>query len=352
MLDLGFLPDVERIVAMTPENRQTMLFSATMPGVIVNLARRYMRTPTHIRATNPDDESATVDTVEQHVYRAHEMDKPELLARVLQAEGRGLTIVFTPHQARRGPGRRRPVGARLRCRRRARRPRPGRARAGAARVPRRQGRRARRDRRRRPRHRHRGRHARHQLHVPRGREDVPAPRRPYGAGRRRRRRDHARRLGRPAALVADQQGARACRSRTRPRRTRRRTGSTPRSTSPGTPRASCRTRPAPAPACRPRRSRTSARPGAHGAARRQSGHGFRRLGGGGGSRGDSRRSHGSGGSRGRTEAQAPKTPKSTAGAKSEAGSDGGTASTSTSRKRRNGSRRRTRSGKPVEGTAG
>jgi superfamily II DNA/RNA helicase len=94
MLDLGFLPDVERIVALTPDNRQTMLFSATMPGVIVNLARRYMRQPTHIRATNPADESATVDTVEQHIYRAHEMDKPELLARVLQARGRGLTIVF------------------------------------------------------------------------------------------------------------------------------------------------------------------------------------------------------------------------------------------------------------------
>jgi len=94
MLDLGFLPDVERLVAKTPENRQTMLFSATMPGVIVSLARRYMRQPTHIRATMGDDESATVDTVEQHVYRAHDLDKPELLARILQAEGRGLTIIF------------------------------------------------------------------------------------------------------------------------------------------------------------------------------------------------------------------------------------------------------------------
>ena len=94
MLDLGFLPDVERIVAMTPANRQTMLFSATMPGVIVNLARRYMRTPTHVRASNPDDESALVDTVEQHIYRTHEMDKAEVLARILQADGRGLTIVF------------------------------------------------------------------------------------------------------------------------------------------------------------------------------------------------------------------------------------------------------------------
>ena len=89
MLDLGFLPDVERLVATTPDNRQTMLFSATMPGVIVNLARRYMRTPTHVRATNPDDESATVDTVEQHVYRAHEMDKPELLARSCRPRAAG-----------------------------------------------------------------------------------------------------------------------------------------------------------------------------------------------------------------------------------------------------------------------
>ena len=50
MLDLGFLPDVERILAQTPESRQTMLFSATMPGAIVTLARRYMSRPTHIRA--------------------------------------------------------------------------------------------------------------------------------------------------------------------------------------------------------------------------------------------------------------------------------------------------------------
>jgi len=94
MLDLGFLPDVEKLVARTPANRQTMLFSATMPGQIVAMARRYMTQPTHIRASSANDEAATVDTVEQHVYRVHEMDKPELLSRVLQAEGRGLTIVF------------------------------------------------------------------------------------------------------------------------------------------------------------------------------------------------------------------------------------------------------------------
>jgi superfamily II DNA/RNA helicase len=100
MLDMGFLPDVETLVAATPTSRQTMLFSATMPGVIVTMARRYMSNPTHIRATDPDDAGSTVDTVELHVWQAHMLDKPELVARVLQAEGRGLTIIFT-HTKRR-----------------------------------------------------------------------------------------------------------------------------------------------------------------------------------------------------------------------------------------------------------
>ena len=95
MLDMGFLPDVERIVSMLPATRQTMLFSATMPGQIVALARRYMTQPTHIRAADPGDESATVDAIEQHVWRAHPMDKIELLSRILQADGRGLTMIFT-----------------------------------------------------------------------------------------------------------------------------------------------------------------------------------------------------------------------------------------------------------------
>ena len=94
MLDMGFLPDVERLVAATPAQRQTMLFSATMPGQIVALARRYMVQPTHIRAADPTDELATVDTIEQHVWRAHSMDKVELLSRILQARGRGLSIIF------------------------------------------------------------------------------------------------------------------------------------------------------------------------------------------------------------------------------------------------------------------
>ena len=93
MLDLGFLPDVERIVRLTPEQRQTMLFSATMPGNVVTLARRHMRQPTNIRAEG-HDAPAPVPSTEQHVFRAHQMDKIEVLARVLQARNRGLTIVF------------------------------------------------------------------------------------------------------------------------------------------------------------------------------------------------------------------------------------------------------------------
>lgn len=94
MLDMGFLPDVENLVSNLPTNRHTMLFSATMPGQIVALARRYMSQPTHIRANDPTNESSVVDAIEQHVWRAHQMDKPELVARVLQATGRGLTIIF------------------------------------------------------------------------------------------------------------------------------------------------------------------------------------------------------------------------------------------------------------------
>ncbi|MFJ5633071.1 DEAD/DEAH box helicase [Streptomyces goshikiensis] len=94
MLDLGFLPDVEKIINYLPPKRQTMLFSATMPGAVISLARRYMTQPTHIRATSPEGEGVTVANIKQHVFRAHNMDKPELVSRILQAEGRGLAMIF------------------------------------------------------------------------------------------------------------------------------------------------------------------------------------------------------------------------------------------------------------------
>jgi superfamily II DNA/RNA helicase len=94
MLDLGFLPDVERLLARTPELRQTMLFSATMPAAVIGLARTYMRHPVNIRAESVD-QAQTVPATAQFVYQVHDLDKPEIIARILQAENSGLTIVFT-----------------------------------------------------------------------------------------------------------------------------------------------------------------------------------------------------------------------------------------------------------------
>jgi superfamily II DNA/RNA helicase len=93
MLDLGFLPDVERLLKQTPDVRQTMLFSATMPGEVVTLARKHMRRPTNIRAEDAG-ESAPPPLTTQHAYRTHSLDKIEVLARVLQAKDRGLAMVF------------------------------------------------------------------------------------------------------------------------------------------------------------------------------------------------------------------------------------------------------------------
>ena len=94
MLDLGFLPDVERILRMTPETRQTMLFSATMPAAIVALARTHMRHPMNIRAESSYD-TTMVPATAQFIYQAHDLDKPEIIGRILQAEDAGKIIVFT-----------------------------------------------------------------------------------------------------------------------------------------------------------------------------------------------------------------------------------------------------------------
>jgi superfamily II DNA/RNA helicase len=94
MLDLGFLPDIERILSRIPDVRQSMLFSATMPDPIITLARTFMNQPTHIRAEAPHS-SAVHDSTKQYVYRAHALDKVEMVSRILQARGRGATMIFT-----------------------------------------------------------------------------------------------------------------------------------------------------------------------------------------------------------------------------------------------------------------
>jgi superfamily II DNA/RNA helicase len=94
MLDLGFLPDVEKLLSLTPETRQTMLFSATMPAAIVSLARTHMRHPMNIRAESSYD-SQMVPATAQFIYQTHDLDKPEIIGRILQAEDAEKIIVFT-----------------------------------------------------------------------------------------------------------------------------------------------------------------------------------------------------------------------------------------------------------------
>jgi hypothetical protein len=206
MLDLGFLPDIERILKQIPDERQAMLFSATMPDPIITLARTFMNQPTHIRAEAPHS-SAVHATTEQFVYRAHALDKVELVSRVLQAKGRGATMVFTRTKrtaqkvadelAERGfkvaavhgdlgqPAREKALkafrtGDRPTC-------------WWPPTSP--------------PRHRHRRHHPRDQLPDPRGRTGLRAPHRPHGPRRQDRYRRHAGGLGRAASLGDDRQSA-------------------------------------------------------------------------------------------------------------------------------------------------
>lgn len=93
MLDLGFLPDVEELISQVAEDRQTLLFSATMPAAIIALGRRYMHSPTFMRAESDEDES-TPDKVEQFFFLTHRMNKPALCARILSAPDVDKAVVF------------------------------------------------------------------------------------------------------------------------------------------------------------------------------------------------------------------------------------------------------------------
>jgi superfamily II DNA/RNA helicase len=96
MLDLGFLEDVEKILSMLPAQRQTMLFSATMPDAIVALSRRFLNSPITVHAGHSEELGDRVSPqTKQFSYRTHSLNKLEMLARILQANGRGLTMVFS-----------------------------------------------------------------------------------------------------------------------------------------------------------------------------------------------------------------------------------------------------------------
>jgi len=93
MLDLGFLPDVETIIEATPQHRQTMLFSATMPKEVVALARRYAKQPTFIHA-EPTGDGATVPATRQYFFQVHPLNRFEVLCRLLDAPHRDRVAVF------------------------------------------------------------------------------------------------------------------------------------------------------------------------------------------------------------------------------------------------------------------
>lgn len=94
MLDLGFLPAIEKLLKALTHQHQTMLFSATMPGPIITLARSFLNKPIHIRAES-DSNQHTHATTKQVVIQAHRMDKVAIVVKALQAAERGRTIIFT-----------------------------------------------------------------------------------------------------------------------------------------------------------------------------------------------------------------------------------------------------------------
>lgn len=92
MLDIGFRPDIERILRRCPTDRQTMLLSATLPGPVLRLAQRYMRDPVNI---NLSPETPTVEKIKQSFYTVDEERKFDLLLRVLVKERPRQCIIFT-----------------------------------------------------------------------------------------------------------------------------------------------------------------------------------------------------------------------------------------------------------------
>jgi len=92
MLDIGFRPDIERILKACPEQRQTLLLSATMPAPVERLARRYMSDPEMVDLS---EDNVVVDTIEQFYVTVDEVRKSSLLLRVLAKEKPSQAIVFT-----------------------------------------------------------------------------------------------------------------------------------------------------------------------------------------------------------------------------------------------------------------
>lgn len=92
MLDMGFIHDVKKIIALLPQKRQTLFFSATMPPEIQKLADTLLSNPKLVEVTPP---SSTVEKIEQKLYFTNKTDKPKLLLHLLDKEGIDSALVFT-----------------------------------------------------------------------------------------------------------------------------------------------------------------------------------------------------------------------------------------------------------------
>ena len=97
MLDMGFLPDVKRILSQLPRKRQTFFFSATMPPSIVDLAKHMLTRPVNVHIQS---NSVSVDKIEQKVLFLKRDEKQESLRSIVTADDAGQVLVFTKNKAR------------------------------------------------------------------------------------------------------------------------------------------------------------------------------------------------------------------------------------------------------------
>jgi ATP-dependent RNA helicase DeaD len=94
MLDMGFTDDIESILESTPEERQTVLFSATLPQRITSIAKRYQRDPIRIKIGAGDAPTTAAPLVRQTVYVVQRAHKPSALGRILDVESPAAALVF------------------------------------------------------------------------------------------------------------------------------------------------------------------------------------------------------------------------------------------------------------------
>jgi len=95
MLDMGFLPDIRKVIAKLPEKRQSLFFSATMPDPIVELADRLLHKPVKVDVTPADSASSVIDTIEQRVLFVEHSKKRQLLSHLLKQKVNGSVLIFT-----------------------------------------------------------------------------------------------------------------------------------------------------------------------------------------------------------------------------------------------------------------